>query len=165
MSISRILMQWPVSRINLESVRVIFRIVCRAGCFDYVYPFFGILLWLLKDSFGFLWVSGILFSCPGYLFGGEVLRFFHGGDECLTIPSSWSEQPGQKYIPLLTFLILITAGGNSLGFSGILWDPLGSSGILWDHLGSSGTMKDLLKYFLALFGIFFGDFFWFSGTM
>ena len=44
-------------------------------------------------------------------------------------------------------------------FSGILWDSLGSSGILWDHLGSSGTMKDLLKYFLALFGIFFGDFF------
>ena len=32
----------------------------------------------------------------GFLFGGEVLRFFHGGDECLTIPSSWSNQPGQK---------------------------------------------------------------------
>lgn len=26
----------------------------------------------------------------GYVFGGDVLRFFHGGDECLTIPSTWS---------------------------------------------------------------------------
>lgn len=33
----------------------------------------------------------------GYVFGGDVLRFFHGGDECLTIPSTWSRQPGQKY--------------------------------------------------------------------
>lgn len=32
----------------------------------------------------------------GYVFGGDVLRFFHGGDECLTIPSTWSRQPGQK---------------------------------------------------------------------
>ncbi|XP_018022488.1 ryanodine receptor-like, partial [Hyalella azteca] len=29
------------------------------------------------------------------VFGGEVLRFFHGGDECLSIPSTWSDQPGQ----------------------------------------------------------------------
>lgn len=27
----------------------------------------------------------------GFVFGGEVLRFFHGGDECLTIPTNWSE--------------------------------------------------------------------------
>jgi len=33
---------------------------------------------------------------PGYVFGGEVLRFFHGGDECLTIPPTWSEQAEQK---------------------------------------------------------------------
>lgn len=32
----------------------------------------------------------------GYVFGGDVLRFFHGGDECLTIPSTWSTQQGQK---------------------------------------------------------------------
>jgi ryanodine receptor 2 len=38
------------------------------------------------------------FLLKGFLFGGEVLRFFHGGDECLTIPSSWSEQPGQKSV-------------------------------------------------------------------
>ncbi|KAG8184852.1 hypothetical protein JTE90_012099 [Oedothorax gibbosus] len=25
----------------------------------------------------------------GFVFGGEVLRFFHGGDECLTIPATW----------------------------------------------------------------------------
>lgn len=34
----------------------------------------------------------------GYVFGGDVLRFFHGGDECLTIPSSWSDVSGQKYL-------------------------------------------------------------------
>lgn len=33
----------------------------------------------------------------GYVFGGDVLRFFHGGDECLTIPSTWSPTPSQKY--------------------------------------------------------------------
>lgn len=32
----------------------------------------------------------------GYVFGGDVLRFFHGGDECLTIPSTWSPAPSQK---------------------------------------------------------------------
>jgi len=25
-----------------------------------------------------------------------VLRFFHGGDECLTIPSTWGREAGQK---------------------------------------------------------------------
>ncbi|KAH7933997.1 hypothetical protein HPB49_020197 [Dermacentor silvarum] len=33
----------------------------------------------------------------GYVFGGEVLRFFHGGDECLTIPPNWSQEAGQKW--------------------------------------------------------------------
>lgn len=33
----------------------------------------------------------------GYVFGGDVLRFFHGGDECLTIPSTWSMEAGHKY--------------------------------------------------------------------
>lgn len=32
----------------------------------------------------------------GYVFGGDVLRFFHGGDECLTIPSTWAQEGGQK---------------------------------------------------------------------
>jgi ryanodine receptor 2 len=32
----------------------------------------------------------------GYVFGGDVLRFFHGGDECLTIPSTWTKDQGQK---------------------------------------------------------------------
>ncbi|KAK3867881.1 hypothetical protein Pcinc_026695, partial [Petrolisthes cinctipes] len=32
------------------------------------------------------------------VFGGEVLRFFHGGDECLSIPSTWTEQPGQNIV-------------------------------------------------------------------
>lgn len=44
----------------------------------------------------------------GYVFGGDVLRFFHGGDECLTIPSTWTRQQGQKYEPFnfkqMTFL-------------------------------------------------------------
>lgn len=34
----------------------------------------------------------------GYVFGGDVLRFFHGGDECLTIPSTWSPTPSQKCV-------------------------------------------------------------------
>lgn len=34
----------------------------------------------------------------GFVFGGDVLRFFHGGDECLTIPGTWSRDPAQKYI-------------------------------------------------------------------
>lgn len=33
----------------------------------------------------------------GYVFGGDVLRFFHGGDECLTIPSSWTVETAHKY--------------------------------------------------------------------
>lgn len=32
----------------------------------------------------------------GFVFGGDVLRFLHGGDECLTIPGTWSREQGQK---------------------------------------------------------------------
>ena len=32
----------------------------------------------------------------GFVFGGDVLRFFHGGDECLTIPGTWTREPDQK---------------------------------------------------------------------
>lgn len=31
------------------------------------------------------------FNFLGYLFGNDVLRLFHGNDECLTIPENWSE--------------------------------------------------------------------------
>lgn len=42
----------------------------------------------------------------GYVFGGDVLRFFHGGDECLTIPSSWSDASGQKYVLRTNFNVV-----------------------------------------------------------
>ena len=32
----------------------------------------------------------------GHLFGNDVLRLFHGNDECLTIPESWSDHPQHK---------------------------------------------------------------------
>ncbi|KJH53388.1 inositol 1,4,5-trisphosphate/ryanodine receptor [Dictyocaulus viviparus] len=32
----------------------------------------------------------------GYVFGNDVMRFFHGNDECLTIPENWSEHPQHK---------------------------------------------------------------------
>ncbi|XP_063236802.1 ryanodine receptor isoform X2 [Bacillus rossius redtenbacheri] len=49
----------------------------------------------------------------GYVFGGDVLRFFHGGDECLTIPSSWTEQPGQN--------IVVYEGGSVMSQARSLW--------------------------------------------
>ncbi|KAG8232313.1 hypothetical protein J437_LFUL009412 [Ladona fulva] len=49
----------------------------------------------------------------GYVFGGDVLRFFHGGDECLTIPSTWSDQPGQN--------IVIYEGGSVVSQARSLW--------------------------------------------
>ncbi|KAL1124812.1 hypothetical protein AAG570_001433 [Ranatra chinensis] len=49
----------------------------------------------------------------GYVFGGDVLRFFHGGDECLTIPSSWSEAPGQN--------LVIYEGGSVMSQARSLW--------------------------------------------
>ncbi|XP_050722291.1 ryanodine receptor-like isoform X2 [Eriocheir sinensis] len=47
------------------------------------------------------------------VFGGEVLRFFHGGDECLSIPSTWSEQPGQN--------IVVYEGGSVTSQARSLW--------------------------------------------
>ena len=33
------------------------------------------------------------------VFGGDVLRFYHAGDECLTIPSTWTaENAESKYV-------------------------------------------------------------------
>ncbi|XP_043197981.1 ryanodine receptor-like isoform X5 [Amphibalanus amphitrite] len=49
----------------------------------------------------------------GYLFGGEVLRFFHGGDECLTIPSNWSEEDSQN--------IVVYEGGSVVSQARSLW--------------------------------------------
>ncbi|XP_055934795.1 ryanodine receptor-like isoform X1 [Argiope bruennichi] len=49
----------------------------------------------------------------GYVFGGEVLRFFHGGDECLTIPPTWSEEPGQNMV--------VYEGGAVLNQARSLW--------------------------------------------
>lgn len=49
----------------------------------------------------------------GYVFGGDVLRFFHGGDECLTIPSTWSQQAGQN--------IVVYEGGSVMSQARSLW--------------------------------------------
>ncbi|XP_035212318.1 ryanodine receptor-like isoform X2 [Stegodyphus dumicola] len=49
----------------------------------------------------------------GYVFGGEVLRFFHGGDECLTIPPTWADAPGQN--------IVVYEGGAVLNQARSLW--------------------------------------------
>ncbi|KAE9543520.1 hypothetical protein AGLY_002320 [Aphis glycines] len=49
----------------------------------------------------------------GYVFGGDVLRFFHGGDECLTIPSTWSNVSGQN--------IVIYEGGSVMSQARSLW--------------------------------------------
>lgn len=35
-------------------------------------------------------------SSAGYLLGGHVVRFFHGHDECLTIPSTDQNDSQQK---------------------------------------------------------------------
>ncbi|XP_070139394.1 ryanodine receptor [Drosophila kikkawai] len=49
----------------------------------------------------------------GYVFGGDVLRFFHGGDECLTIPSTWGREPGTN--------IVIYEGGVVMAQARSLW--------------------------------------------
>ena len=49
----------------------------------------------------------------GYVFGGDVLRFFHGGDECLTIPSTWKPETGQN--------IVVYEGGSVMSQARSLW--------------------------------------------
>ncbi|KAI4471407.1 ran binding protein 9-related [Holotrichia oblita] len=49
----------------------------------------------------------------GFVFGGDVLRFFHGGDECLTIPSSWSRDPAHN--------IVTYEGGDVMSQARSLW--------------------------------------------
>ncbi|XP_055318049.1 ryanodine receptor isoform X5 [Sitodiplosis mosellana] len=49
----------------------------------------------------------------GFVFGGDVLRFLHGGDECLTIPGTWSREPDQN--------IVIYEGGSVMLQARSLW--------------------------------------------
>ncbi|XP_060521135.1 ryanodine receptor isoform X2 [Cylas formicarius] len=49
----------------------------------------------------------------GFVFGGDVLRFFHGGDECLTIPSTWSTEESHN--------IVIYEGGSVMSQARSLW--------------------------------------------
>ncbi|GMR59737.1 hypothetical protein PMAYCL1PPCAC_29932, partial [Pristionchus mayeri] len=49
----------------------------------------------------------------GYLFGNDVVRFFHGNDECLTIPENWSEHPQHNMV--------IYEGGSSVTQARSLW--------------------------------------------
>ncbi|RWS13212.1 ryanodine receptor-like protein, partial [Dinothrombium tinctorium] len=49
----------------------------------------------------------------GFVFGGDVLRFYHGGDECLTIPANWSDAPGQN--------LVIYEGGAVMSQARSLW--------------------------------------------
>lgn len=47
------------------------------------------------------------------VFGGDVLRFTHAGDECLTIPSSWSLEPENN--------IIVYEGGSVMQQARSLW--------------------------------------------
>ncbi|KAK6101668.1 RIH domain family protein [Brugia pahangi] len=49
----------------------------------------------------------------GALFGNDVLRFFHGNDEVLTIPENWSEHPQQN--------MAIYEGGAAVSQARSLW--------------------------------------------
>lgn len=49
----------------------------------------------------------------GSLFGNDVLRLFHGPDECLTIPENWSEHPAHNMV--------IYEGGPAVGQARSLW--------------------------------------------
>ncbi|GMS80971.1 hypothetical protein PENTCL1PPCAC_3146, partial [Pristionchus entomophagus] len=49
----------------------------------------------------------------GYLFGNDVVRFFHGNDECLTIPENWSEHPQHNMV--------IYEGGSAVTQARSLW--------------------------------------------
>ncbi|XP_037033206.1 ryanodine receptor isoform X4 [Bradysia coprophila] len=49
----------------------------------------------------------------GFVFGGDVCRFLHGGDECLTIPGTWSPEPEQN--------IVIYEGGSVMAQARSLW--------------------------------------------
>ena len=43
-------------------------------------------------------------SCVGYVFGGDVLRLYHG-DECLTIPAHDVESPQRSVSDVCTVVV------------------------------------------------------------
>ncbi|VDL75397.1 unnamed protein product [Nippostrongylus brasiliensis] len=49
----------------------------------------------------------------GYVFGNDVMRLFHGNDECLTIPENWSEHPQHNMV--------IYEGGQAVTQARSLW--------------------------------------------
>ncbi|KAK6754198.1 hypothetical protein RB195_013289 [Necator americanus] len=49
----------------------------------------------------------------GYVFGNDVMRLFHGNDECLTIPENWSEHPQHNMV--------IYEGGAAVNQARSLW--------------------------------------------
>ncbi|XGW02944.1 hypothetical protein V3C99_014731 [Haemonchus contortus] len=49
----------------------------------------------------------------GYVFGNDVMRLFHGNDECLTIPENWSEHPQHNMV--------IYEGGQAVSQARSLW--------------------------------------------
>lgn len=53
----------------------------------------------------------------GFVFGGDVLRFFHGGDECLTIPGTWTREPDQKLVRLSGIVVHFTNHSTGIYFN------------------------------------------------
>ncbi|KIH57583.1 RIH domain protein [Ancylostoma duodenale] len=54
-----------------------------------------------------------LLGFEGYVFGNDVMRLFHGNDECLTIPENWSEHPQHNMV--------IYEGGAAVNQARSLW--------------------------------------------
>jgi ryanodine receptor 2 len=60
------------------------------------------------------------------LFGNDVLRLFHGNDECLTIPENWNEYAhkfvfAEILLISLVFSIVLYEGGASVTQARSLW--------------------------------------------
>ena len=49
----------------------------------------------------------------GYVFGNDVIRLYHGNDECLTIPDNWADHPQQNMV--------VFEGGQVLHQARSLW--------------------------------------------
>lgn len=49
----------------------------------------------------------------GFVFGNDVIRLYHGSDECLTIPDNWSDHPQHNMI--------VFEGGHVLNQARSLW--------------------------------------------
>ncbi|XP_055337214.1 ryanodine receptor-like isoform X3 [Paramacrobiotus metropolitanus] len=50
-----------------------------------------------------------------FVFGQEVVRFFHGHDECMTIPENWSDHPQHN------LNVIVYEGGEALNRARSLW--------------------------------------------